>query len=232
MSGDPANFIFDWRRTRWSGWLPACLALSLLGHLLCFYAFHIVYPSTATLLPAAASVGVLNRQVESDRRLLEWVDLQDPGAITAPTFRPERLNRLLPRYGRAEGDAVPTFVPLDPPARDGFPPIFGPDGALTNRPAPAPAPAAMFPSRLEPSSTLPAPLAPPPLPRALAPLEPTVLFLGVDPSGAVSLCLPWRSSGSPAQDRAAESYARALRFAPALRAGSGTLRFVWGYDGP
>lgn len=231
---DAPMWVFDWERPAWSLRMPLFILVSLLGHLLCFYLFQVVYPSSASLLPAAAGVAVLNPANERDRRLLDWAELKDPAALAAPGFRPERMAKLVPRYEPSFADQSPAFVDVTPePARQ-LPPIFGSDGALANDPAPVSSAPLVFASHVEFAAALqerllrPAPA----LPRVQSKGESTVLLLGVDPKGAVRDCLPWQSSGRPDLDEAATRFARDLRFGAAPGYSWGKLRFTWGYDEP
>lgn len=227
-------WVFDWERPAWNLRLPLFILLSLLGHLLCFYLFQVVYPSSASLPPATASVAVLNPESDRDRSLLDWAELKDPAALAAPSFQPERVAKLVPRYQSGFGDPSPALVAVTPKPAQSLPPIFGVDGVLSNSPAPAPSAPVVFTSHVEFAQPLqdrfagPAPA----LPRVQANGESTVLLLGVSPNGAVSDCLPWQSSGKPDLDDAAERFARGLRFKAAPGYSWGKLRFTWGYDEP
>ena len=141
-------FIFDWGRPRWDLRLPGLVVLSLLGHLLGFYLFQVVYPSATALLPTAASVAVLDAGREPDQKLLAWVDLADPGALTQPNFRPELVTRLVPKYQPSFTNASPEFAPLVPEATERLTSIFRPEGLLhTDKPPVVPR-FVSFPSRM------------------------------------------------------------------------------------
>jgi TonB family protein len=231
---DAPTWVFNWERPAWNLRLPLFILVSLLGHLFCFYFFQVVYPSSASVLPATASVAVLNPENDRDRPLLDWAELKDPAALAAPGFRPERVAKLVPRYQPSFADQSPAFVAVTPEPAKQLPPIFGPDGALSNDPAPTPSTPVVFTSHVDFAKPLQDRLAgpAPALPRVQANGESTVLLLGVDPKGAVSDCLPWQSSGKPDLDEAAERFARDLRFEAAPGYNWGTLRFTWGYDEP
>ncbi|MBV9492450.1 MAG: hypothetical protein JO069_22380 [Verrucomicrobia bacterium] len=238
--GDPRfgsgfGFVFDWQRPALSLRLPWFLLASLLAHLFGFYAFQIVYPSSTALLPAAASVTVLDSNQDRDRRILDWAQLEDPAALTAPGFRPELVRRLVPRYGPSFADPSSAFLPITPePTDPQFPSIFGPDGILAKNPAPAlPAPV-VFKSGVELGEALRDRLAAPlpALPALRAYAQNTVLLVGIGPSGAIACCLTWRSSGQPELDQAAERFTRGLHFRAAPGYAWGEIRVTWGYDAP
>jgi hypothetical protein len=229
---EATSFIFDWRRSRWDFRLPGIVLLSLLGHLFGFYLFQVVYPSATALLPTAASVAVLDPGREPDQKLLAWADLADPGALTEPSFRPELIARLVPKYQPSYANARPEFAPAAPEPTDRLPSIFGPEGLLhTDRPPAEPA-AVSFPSRVEFSEALQTRTtgATPTLPPNREYVEPTVLWVGVNGAGKVAFCFPWRSSGRPEADRRADNYVRALWFHPSDAFTWGKVRVVWGYD--
>ncbi|HEY0790021.1 MAG TPA: hypothetical protein VGD78_03045 [Chthoniobacterales bacterium] len=227
-----APFIFDWRRPRWDFRLPGLLLLSLLGHLVGFYLFQVVYPSATVLLPTAASVAVLNPGREPDQKVLAWADLADPGALTRPGFRPELVSRLVPKYQPSFADARPEFAPIVPESTDRLPPVFGPEGLLHTDKPPVQPEMLSFPSRVELDDALRSrpSVDAPPLPPNREYLEPTVLWVGVSEAGKVAFCFPWRSSGRSEADRRADDYVRALRFRPANAFTWGKVRVVWGYD--
>jgi TonB family protein len=227
-------WVFDWERPAWNLRLPLFILVSLLGHLFCFYIFQVVYPSSASLPPATASVAVLNPENDRDRPLLDWAELKDPAALAAPGFRPERVTKLVPRYHPSFADQLPAFVAVTPTPAQPLPPVFGVDGVLSNNPAPVPSAPVIFRSHIEFAQPLQDRLAgpAPALPRVQANGESTILLLGVDPNGAVSDCLPWQSSGKSELDEAAERFARDLRFRAAPGHSWGKLRFTWGYDEP
>lgn len=231
---DAPTWVFNWERPAWSLRLPLFILTSLIGHLFCFYVFQVVYPSSASLPPAAAGVAVLNPQSERDRPLLDWAELNDPAALAAPGFQAERVTKLVPRYQPSFADQSPAFAVVTPNPVPPFPSIFGVDGVLSSNPAPAPSASVIFGSHVEFAEPLQDRLAgpAPALPRVQANGESTILLLGVDPNGAVSNCLSWQSSGKPDLDRAAERFARSLRFKAAPGYSWGRLRFTWGYDGP
>jgi len=233
-ASDAPAWVFTWERPAWSLRLPLFILVSLLGHLFCFYIFQVVYPSSASLPPATASVAVLNPEDDRDRRVLDWAELKDPAALAAPGFRPERITKLVPRYQPSFADQSPAFIAVTPEPAQDLPPIFGPDSALANNPAPVPAATVIFMSHVEFAKTLQDRLAGPAraLPHVQANGESTVLLLGVNPNGGVSDLLVWLSSGKPDLDEAAARFARDLRFQGAPGYSWGKLRFTWGYDEP
>jgi hypothetical protein len=75
MSEREHRFIFDWRRKTWDYSLLLFIGIALLGHFLCFYLFHIVYPTTKSLLPPSAQITVLNADSPRDKNFLSWIEM-------------------------------------------------------------------------------------------------------------------------------------------------------------
>ena len=152
MSQQEACFIFDWRRSRWDYRLPLLIALSLFGHVFCFYVFHVIYPTTTALLPPSAQVTVLDPNNPQDRSLLDWIEMNNPANLSAPRFDPGLVAQLTPQYKpifsslSVELKAFGSSGPRD----QGIPSIFSPEVLLPMRSRPAQTPPTkMFSSRLE-----------------------------------------------------------------------------------
>jgi hypothetical protein len=225
--------IFDWQKASWDYRLPVLIGLSLAGHILCFYLFHVVYPPTTSLLPPAAQVSVLNPKVPEDRALLAWVDVNNPASVSQPDFRRDLVKQLAPRYRPSFAESAPAILPLKSPtdAADQFPSLFQTETlSAIRRPPAAPATPFEFKTRidLEPALQNRAPCQLPTPPAAAALVEPTTLFVGVGPDGKVEFAFLHRSSGSDELDRTAEIYVQALNFAPAVERSWGLVHVRWG----
>jgi len=82
------TLLFDWDSPRGRKVaITIFLALSFVGHALCFYIFQIVYPPTIALLPPPARVTLITPASEEGRTLLRWIDSEDP-ALAFTTRRP------------------------------------------------------------------------------------------------------------------------------------------------
>src|ERR1700759_4658078 len=107
MSLPDARLIFDWQKGRWDYRLPVLIGISFLGHIFCFYLFHVVYPTTTSLLPPSAQITVLNPNSSHDRRMIDWIEVNDPATLSAPRTDPNLVAKLTPRY-------KPSFSSLTP----------------------------------------------------------------------------------------------------------------------
>ncbi|MBV8532406.1 MAG: energy transducer TonB [Verrucomicrobia bacterium] len=236
MSQQEACFIFDWRRSRWDYRLPLLIALSLFGHVFCFYIFHVVYPTTTTLLPPSAQVTVLDPNNPQDRNLLDWVEMNNPANVSAPRFNPRLVAQLTPRYKPIFSSLSVELKTSDSSGtrEQAIPSIFSPEALLPMRSRPAQAaPTKMFSSRLEIASTLQAraPVSLPALPAAVTLSEPTSLFIGVDPDGEVDFVFLRQSSGIGQLDQKAEEFIRTVKFKPEPRRDWGVITLHWGGTG-
>lgn len=237
MSQQEARFIFDWRRSRWDYRLPLLIALSLFGHIFCLYVFHVVYPTTTALLPPSAQVTVLDPNNPQDRSLLDWVQMNNPANVSAPRFDPRLVAQLTPQYKPTFSSLSVELKTSDPsgPREQGIPSIFSPEALLPMRSRSAQgAPAKTFSGRLEIASTLQAraPVSLPALPGASTLSEPTSLFIGVNPEGAVDFVFLRQSSGIGRLDQDAEDFIRTVKFKPAPHRDWGVITLHWGGSQP
>jgi len=237
MSPTEARFIFDWRKARWDYRLPVLIAISLLGHVLCFYLFHVVYPPTTSLLPPSAQITVLDPNSSRDKRTLEWIEVNDPAKVSAPLFDGDLVLKLASRYKPSFSSMAPELKPSDTseaPAK-GSPSIFSAETLIPMRfPPVATASPKLFPSRLEIASTLqerPV-ISSEALPVASSLAEPASFFIGVDPAGEVDFLFLRTSSGSNSLDEAAESFIRKLRFKQGSHLDWGVLTLHCGGTSP
>jgi hypothetical protein len=237
MNSPETRFIFDWRKARWDLRLPALIAISLLGHVLCFYLFHVVYPTTTSLLPPSAQITVLDSNSARDRSLLDWIELNDPATVSAPRFDPKLVSKLVPRYKPSFSSLATELKPSDasenPPK--GMPSIFSAEMLIPMRIHPqATDSSETFPSRFDIASTLKQrPLSSlPALPVVLSLAEPSSFFIGVNPEGEVDFLFLQTSSGSNSIDETAASFIRALRFKPRPGRDWGVVTIRWGGNPP
>ena len=98
MNQPEARFIFDWRKSHWDYRLPVLIAISFFAHIFCFYIFRVVYPPTTSLLPPSAQVTVLDPNRSQDKNLLEWVAMNNPANVSAPTFDTRLITQVVPPY--------------------------------------------------------------------------------------------------------------------------------------
>jgi hypothetical protein len=233
MNPPETRFIFDWRKARWDLRLPVLVAISLLGHVLCFYLFHVVYPPTTSLLPPSAQVTVLDPSSPRDKSMLEWIEVNDPATISAPRFDLGLVSKLASHYKPSFSSMTPELKPSDAseaPVK-GIPSIFSAETLIPMRRRPAAtASPKMFPSRLEIASTLherPV-VSSQALPLAWTLAEPASFFIGVNPAGEVDFLFLRSSSGSNSLDEAAESFIRKLRFKLGSHLDWGVVTLQWG----
>jgi TonB family protein len=230
----PHNSIFDWDRPRWNGRLLWLIVVSLGLHFAGLYIFHIVYPSTTALPPPAAQVSVLNPQNPQDRRLLDWVELNDPAAISAPKVDDSLVTKLVPNYRPTFSDETPAVQGSQntAPAQEApTPSLFTPDNLFPRQARPASTEAKVrFTSHFEFGSALQnrQPVVPEGLPASPRLYEPTTFFVGVSKKGDVEYAFLWRSSGNDQLDHQAEEAVKHLRFQPSGSETWGTVSLHWG----
>jgi hypothetical protein len=231
------NSIFDWDRPRWNGRLLWLIVFSLGLHFAGLYVFHVVYPSTTSLPPPAAQVSVLNPQNPQDRRLLDWVELNDPSAISAPKVNDDLVAKLVPRYRPTFNDETPDIrsTPAAAPAQEAATPsLFTPDNLFPRETRPSlTQPKTSFISRLEfgPALENRQPATPARLPASQRPAEPTTFFAGISKDGAVKYLFLLRSSQNDQLDHLAEDAVKHLRFQPAGTETWDTISLHWGTVG-
>jgi hypothetical protein len=229
--------IFDWDRPRWNGRLLWLFLFSLGLHLVALYVFHVVYPSTTSLPPPAAQISVLNPENPQDRRLLDWVALNDPAAISAPNVEDSLVTKLVPNYRTTFSDETPAIQrsQANAPAQEApIPSLFTPDNLFVRQVRPTPVqPKTSFVSHFEFGLALQRrqPVVPENLPASRRVSEPTSFFVGISKDGAVKYLLLWRTSGSDQLDQLAEKTVRRLRFQPAADETWDTVTLNWGTVG-
>lgn len=128
MNQQEVRFIFDWRKSQWNYRLPVLIAISLFGHIFCFYIFRVVYPTTTNLLPPSAQVNVLDPDNPQDKSLLDWVEMNNPANVSAPGFDPRLIAQLTPQYKPVYSSLSVDLKPSDSsgPREKGIPSIFSP----------------------------------------------------------------------------------------------------------
>jgi TonB family protein len=233
----PPNSIFDWDRPRWNGRLLWLILVSLGLHFAGLYIFHVVYPSTTALPPPAAQVSVLNPQNLQDRRLLDWVELNDPAAISAPNVEDSLITKLVPNYRPTFSDEIPGIQgnQVNAPTQEApTPSLFTPDNLFPRQTRPqSMAPSVRFATHFEFGSALRnrQPVSPEELPASQRPSEPTTFFVGISKKGEVEYAFLWRSSTNEQLDRQAEEAVRHLRFQPSGSETWDSVSLHWGTAG-
>jgi hypothetical protein len=237
MNQPEAGFIFDWRKSHWDYRLPVLIAISFFAHIFCFYIFRVIYPPTTSLLPPSAQVTVLDPNRSQDKNLLEWVAMNNPANVSAPTFDTRLITQVVPPYKPIYSTLPVELKRTDPvkPQDQGIPSLFSVETLLPMRSQPQEGSAMRsFPTRLEITSTL-RPRAPPfwpALPASSALAEPTSIFLGVDPEGKADYAFLTQSSGSGPLDQKAEDFIRSIRFKPDANRTWGMATLHWGGTEP
>ena len=237
MNQQEARFIFDWSKSQWNHRLPVLIAISLFGHIFCFYIFRVVYPTTTTLLPPSAEVTVLDPNNPQDKSLLDWVEMNNPANVSAPRFDPHLVAQLAPQYKPIYSSLSVELKPAGAPAprEHGIPSIFSPEALLPVRSRPMEeVPSTMFPSRLDIASTLQprVPISLPALPTTSTLSEPTSLFIGVNAAGEVDFIFLRQSSGIGQLDQKAEDFIQTVKFKPEPRRDWGVITLHWGGTQP
>jgi TonB family protein len=237
MNQQGAHFIFDWRKSQWNYRLPVLIALSLFGHLFCFYIFRVVYPTTTSLLPPSAQVTVLDPTNPQNKSLLDWVEMNNPANVSAPTFDPHLVAQLTPPYKPIYSSLPVELKPSDSsdPQEKGIPSIFSPETLLPMRSRSTDAAAKRtFSSRLDIASSL-QPRVPdllPSFPTTSALPEPTSIFIGVNPAGEVDFVFLRQSSGNSQLDQEAEDFIRTVKFKSGPLRSWGVITLHWGGTQP
>jgi hypothetical protein len=195
------------------------LALSAVGHAICFYLFQIVYPPTVALLPPPARVNVISENTEEGRTLLRWIAAEDP-ALATTTQRPAEAKAfMVPKLSH-----VPSYLTIQPAlkallatAPDLQAPSYQPPGpvpierAKNAVPLPATPTAIIFSENLDslgkvekPAMKFSASTREPP--------QSAGFRLGVTPNGVVRYCFLQNTSGDSALDEQAGAYLMRCRF--------------------
>jgi TonB family protein len=237
MNQPETRFIFDWRKNRWDYRLLALIAFSLFAHIFCFYIFHVVYPTTTSLLPPAAQVTVLDPDRPGDKSLLDWVAMNNPANVSAPRFDPRVIAKVIPRYRPIYSSIAVDLKRSDSakPQEQGIPSIFSPETLIPIRVLPREESSPkIFPTRFEIASTLQSrgPVSLPALPTSSALSEPTSMFIGVSPEGEADYVFLTQSSGNGALDQKAEKFIRAVKFKAEPNRVWGMITLRWGVPPP
>jgi hypothetical protein len=233
MNPSETRFIFDWQKARWDYRLPVLIAISFLGHIFCFYLFHVVYPTTTSLLPPSAQITVLDPGSSRDKNMFDWIEVNDPATMSVPQFDSHLVSKLASRYKPSFSSLTPELKPSDASdsPQKGIPSIFSAETLIPmrSRPVASDLPKS-FPSRLDIASTLQKRqlIFSPSLPVASTLAEPTSFFIGVNPSGEVDFLFLRSSSGSNALDDTAESFIRTLHFQSRPDRDWGVVTLHWG----
>jgi hypothetical protein len=233
----PHNSIFDWDRPRWNGRLLWLILVSLGLHFAGLYIFHVVYPSTTSLPPPAAQVSVPNPQNRQDRRLLDWVELNDPAAISAPKVDDGLVTKLVPNYRPTFSDETPAIQgsqTIAPAQEAPTPSLFTAENLFPRQVRPSSIDSKIrFASHFEFSSALQnrQPVVPDELPASQRVSEPTTFFVGVGKKGEVEFAFLWRTSTNEQLDRLAEVAVKHLKFQAAGSETWGTVSLHWGTVG-
>ncbi|MBV8141112.1 MAG: hypothetical protein JOZ60_03610 [Verrucomicrobia bacterium] len=237
MSPPEAHFIFDWRKGGWDYRLPVLIAVSFFAHIFCFYIFHVVYPTTTSLLPPSAQVTVLDPNRRQDKGLLDWVAMNDPAKVSAPGFDSSLVGRIAPRYKPTYSSLLVELRRLEPaePEKRGMPSLFSAETLLPMRVQPQEETTPKtFPTRCQVASTLQsrAPVDWPVLPTSSTLSNPTSLFVGVSPEGAADYVFLMRSSENISLDQGAEDFIRKVKFKPGPNRNWGMVTLHWGGNPP
>jgi len=231
------TLLFDWDSPRGRKVaITIFLALSFVGHALCFYIFQIVYPPTVALLPPPARVSLISPDSEEGRTLLRWIDAEDPALAFTTQHPPEARLRTLPRV-----EHVPSYLAVEPVLKE-VPPLIldlripssRPPGAVPfgHRKAPqafGPITASVsFSQELEAFGT---PMLPDPSSATSKGETPeTIRFrVAVSGLGEIRYCFPLNSSGDPALDEQARRYLTRCRFSQNPKSAGKVDQFLtWG----
>ncbi|HZC35895.1 MAG TPA: hypothetical protein VE242_09795 [Chthoniobacterales bacterium] len=232
------RLIFDWTPPRWNKPLIGFLAASLLLHFAAFYLFHIVYPTTNSLLPPGAQVSVLNPKNPDDHHILDWVELHDPSALNLPKFRNDLVPGLVPRYRPSFSTISPDPLPQPQPSASRqapMPSLLSAESLFPLRGKPKITPVERtFVTRLEFGNNLRSrhPEISASLPTASEILEPSIFFVGVNPEGKIEYLFLWQTSGNDRRDSEAERFLRQIHFQSAPSAAWDLVKFCWGMTRP
>jgi hypothetical protein len=232
------RLIFDWTPQRWNQPLIGFLAASLLVHFIAFYLFHIVYPTTNSLLPAAAQVSVLNPKNPDDHHILAWAELHDPSALSAPKFRNDLVADLVPRYRPSFSTISPSPLPESQPtasSQSSNPSLFSAESLFPLRKRPVIGPVEQsFVTRLEFGHNLQSrgPKFSGSLPTAAEVLEPSTFFVGVNREGKVEYLFLWQTSGNDRRDSEAERFLWQVQFEPGPSTSWDLVKLDWSTSAP
>jgi len=230
------TLLFDWDSPRGRKVaITIFLALSFVGHALCFYIFQIVYPPTVALLPPPARVSLITPDSEEGRTLLRWIDAEDPALAFTTRRPPDATLRSLPKT-----EHVPSYLSIeltlkDVPSlqRDLRIPSCNPPGVVRIVRQQSASPTRVVATSVSFSNEFVVFGAPtlPELNFASNEGTPqTVRFwVAVNKLGEIRYCLPLNSSGDTALDEQARSYLVRCRFPQNIaNAGKPDSFLAWG----
>jgi hypothetical protein len=232
------HLIFDWTPHRWNQPLIGFLAASLLVHFAAFYVFHVVYPTTNSLLPPTARVSVLNPKNSDDHRILNWVELHDPSTLTTPKFQNDLVPNLVPGYRPSFSTTAPGPLADPQPSvslRTPNPSLFSAETLLPLRGQPTITPIKRsFLTRLEFGNNLQTrqPVFSGSPPTASEMLEPCTFFAGVNPRGEIEYLFLWQTSGNDRRDTQAEQFVRQIHFLGTPKSTWDLITLRWGMTAP
>lgn len=223
--------------------LFVCVAGSLFAHAATFFLFQVVYPQRVTIPQPAPHVSLVTPTSPENIVFLRWIEAEDPALIADDnSVEPPTLAavRYIPSF------AAPRTAPLSAPDEKtqgvAFPPAVDRlVAAGTVPPSETIASSAGRPTLIQFAEALATrPLAKNPAlaaPRlATAPVEPTVLLVGVRGDGGIGYQILQQSSGDPKLDDLAVAHLHRLSFAPTGAAMTWAhVTFAWGadaYEGP
>ena len=225
MSAPTANesLLFAWepastRRFAIFGFI----ALSVVGHAICFYLFQIVYPPTVALLPPPARVNIISENTEQGRTLLRWIAAEDP-ALATTTQRPAEAKAFLvpklshvPSYSTIQPalKPLPATVP-DLQAPSSQPPAPVPTERVTKtEPLPTTPTAIVFSENLDSLGAVEKPAMMKFSASTREPPQSASFRVGVTQNGVVRYCFLQDPSGDSALDEQARAYVMRCRFVP------------------
>jgi len=235
FAAEPLLFSWESPRRRKIA-ITAFLALSLVGHALCFYIFQIVYPPTIALLPPPARVSLITPASEEGRTLLRWIDAEDPALAFTTQRAPEARLRALPKIAH-----IPSYLTVEPVLKEVPPLDF--DLRIPSSQSPG---AVLFAHRKTPPANLPittsvsfsqelaaigAAMLPDPSFAASSGEPPgTIRFrVAVSGLGEIRYSFPLNSSGDPALDEQARRYLARCRFSQSSESAGKVNPFLtWG----
>jgi hypothetical protein len=212
--GEETGLLFAWEHpTHRSVALTGFIVMSLVFHALCFYVFQIIYPPTVAILPPPGRVTLIAPTTDEGRRLLRWIEAEDP-ALASNTQRPPTARGVvMPTIQHAPSylmrQATLRDLPPDPP--DPAIPSAHPPGPVESlRPLPQPVTnrvptTVRLSAELETRGSLQSPEMNFKSSGTESP-EPAQFRIGVGADGVVRYCLVERSSGDAALDEQARQY--------------------------
>jgi len=215
------GLLFDWESPRQRRLaILGFLAVSAVGHALCFYLFQVVYPPTVALLPPPGRVNMIANNSEEGRTLLRWIDAEDPALASTTQRSPDAKAFALPKLSHIPSyltiqpalKSLPRFDP-DLHQRSAQPPAVVPVRRTQNRTTSAPAPTTIvFSSDLDSMGAVQEPTMKFTAVTRESP-QSTRFRVAVTARGVVRYCFLEGSSGDPALDEQARHYLTLCRFA-------------------